>query len=446
MNIAAFDEAARVQLGRLSSTLGGAWAFAEPVELGLRAVATDPALAAELNGHDWAAVLRRAETDGVVVRPVRPASPVPFLGLEAVEPGGEPPGGNGRDEGADRGAGRERGAGEPDRPAVARVLVGDGLSGGPPGPTERSLLEIVADAMAAMAEVSEFAAESCRRAEKLELRASTDPLTGLLNRRGWDRVLAREQGLCRRHGLSAEVVVVDLDGLKELNDAYGHEAGDAMIMRAATYIFSAVRAHDSVCRLGGDEFVVLAVGAEGEGLPVGARVDLILQEADIAASVGSALSQGSDASLIDAWRTADLRMYRAKQRRRSSGTSAVAADEVAADELAADGLSADDRLADGDAPSTGELAQSTRRHVRPAGAARSTGAGAPGTERSGALVPPSPEPGPNEPSSPWAARSMRASLVAVPARDEPDAPSQHSHDRSADTSIEVRGRRRRTSP
>jgi len=446
-----------VQLGRLSSTLGGAWAFAEPVELGLRAVATDPALAAELNGQDWAAVLRRAETDGVVVRPVRPASPVPFLGREAVEPVGEPPGGDGRDEGAHRGAGRERGAREPDRPAVARVLVGDGLSDGPPGPTVRSLLEIVADAMAAMAEVTEFAEESCRRAEKLERRASTDPLTGLLNRRGWDRVLAREQGLCRRHGLSAEVVVVDLDGLKELNDAYGHAAGDVMIMRAASYIFSAVRAHDSVGRLGGDEFVVLAVGAEGEGMPVGARVDLILREADIAASVGSALCQGSDASLIDAWRTADLRMYRAKQRRRSSGTSAVAADELAADELAADELgadeatvdelAADDGLADGDAPSTGELAQSTLRHVRPAGAARSTGAGAPGTECSGAGVPPSSEPGPNEPLSPRApARSTRASLVAVPARDEPDAPSEHSHDRSADTSIEVRGRRGRTSP
>ncbi len=87
----------------------------------------------------------------------------------------------------------------------------------------------------------------------------TDPLTGVLNRRGWALALDREERRCRRHGLDAVVAVVDLDRLKEVNDTGGHAAGDERIVACAQAIASAIRAEDTVARLGGDEFAVLAV-------------------------------------------------------------------------------------------------------------------------------------------------------------------------------------------
>ncbi len=73
-----------------------------------------------------------------------------------------------------------------------------------------------------------------RRNEHLELEALVDPLTSLLNRRAWDRLLAREEERCRRYGHTATVFVIDLDQLKEVNDAAGHAAGDALLVHASS--------------------------------------------------------------------------------------------------------------------------------------------------------------------------------------------------------------------
>ena len=154
-----------------------------------------------------------------------------------------------------------------------------------------------------------------RRAERAESEATTDPLTGLGNRRGWDRVLAAEEARCRRHGHPATVIVLDLDGLKGVNDAGGHAAGDDLLRRSAEVLAGSARASDYVARLGGDEFGLLAVeagpaGGEAEAARIRARLD----EAGVGAAVGVA-SRDPAGTLEDAWREADADMYRHKRLR-----------------------------------------------------------------------------------------------------------------------------------
>lgn len=92
---------------------------------------------------------------------------------------------------------------------------------------------------------------------KVELLASTDPLTGLYNRRHLTGRLRQEFARARRNGRSMSVVLVDLDGFKQVNDRQGHEAGDLVLTTVATRLRNGVREVDMVARFGGDEFVLL---------------------------------------------------------------------------------------------------------------------------------------------------------------------------------------------
>ncbi len=97
------------------------------------------------------------------------------------------------------------------------------------------------------------------RAQLAELtaRAEIDPLTDILNRRGFERELKRSLAYVKRYGTSAALVYLDLDGFKHVNDRHGHAAGDAVLKAVAMVLNRHVRASDLVARLGGDEFVVL---------------------------------------------------------------------------------------------------------------------------------------------------------------------------------------------
>ena len=94
--------------------------------------------------------------------------------------------------------------------------------------------------------------------EHLRTLAVTDDLTGLLNRRGFFTRAARILQNLAASGSSATVFYVDIDGLKQINDTYGHDRGSATIVAAAEALSQTFRAADVVARLGGDEFVVLA--------------------------------------------------------------------------------------------------------------------------------------------------------------------------------------------
>src|SRR5437660_9578831 len=115
-------------------------------------------------------------------------------------------------------------------------------------------------AMRLVAEVErlelELAAARARMAE-LEARAEIDPLTDVLNRRGFQRELKRSLAYVKRYGPSAALLYLDLDAFKAINDRHGHAAGDAVLKAVAMVINRHVRASDVVARLGGDEFAVL---------------------------------------------------------------------------------------------------------------------------------------------------------------------------------------------
>jgi diguanylate cyclase (GGDEF)-like protein len=102
----------------------------------------------------------------------------------------------------------------------------------------------------------ELVAARARMAE-LEARANVDPLTEILNRRGFERELKRSLAYVKRYGVSAALVYLDLDGFKAVNDSHGHAAGDAVLKAVAMVLGRQVRASDVVARLGGDEFGVL---------------------------------------------------------------------------------------------------------------------------------------------------------------------------------------------
>jgi diguanylate cyclase (GGDEF)-like protein len=116
------------------------------------------------------------------------------------------------------------------------------------------------DAMNLSAEVErlerELAAARSQMAE-LATRADVDPLTEVLNRRGFERELARSLAHVKRYGTSAALICLDLDRFKPVNDRHGHAAGDAVLKAVAAVVTRHVRASDVVARLGGDEFVVL---------------------------------------------------------------------------------------------------------------------------------------------------------------------------------------------
>jgi diguanylate cyclase len=139
-------------------------------------------------------------------------------------------------------------------------------------------------------------------------------LTGCVNRRGWDRLLAAEDDRCVRHGLDAIVVALDLDGFKAINDNGGHEAGDEMLRRCARILRGALRGHDVIARPGGDEFALLAVhtDASGKPEPLLARLRATLAQEGVHASIAAA-TRSATGTLEEAWRAADREMLESKQ-------------------------------------------------------------------------------------------------------------------------------------
>lgn len=109
------------------------------------------------------------------------------------------------------------------------------------------------------------------RIAELERCADVDPLLDILNRRGFERELARSLAYVRRYGTAAALVYIDLDGFKAINDQHGHAAGDALLQAVARELTAHVRASDVVGRLGGDEFGALMWNVSGAQAGVRAR-------------------------------------------------------------------------------------------------------------------------------------------------------------------------------
>jgi diguanylate cyclase (GGDEF)-like protein len=162
-------------------------------------------------------------------------------------------------------------------------------------------------------EMSRLIAESTARGA-LEI-ANRDPATGLGNRRAWLHTLHVEAGRARRTGRPITIVILDIDGLKQVNDAYGHAAGDGLIARAAVALSGTRRATDVVCRLGGDEFGIAAADTDqASAEALAARVREALLEQGVNVSLGWATS--AHLGIDDLWQRADAAMYEDKRARR----------------------------------------------------------------------------------------------------------------------------------
>jgi diguanylate cyclase (GGDEF)-like protein len=161
-----------------------------------------------------------------------------------------------------------------------------------------------------------YGRRAAARAEASEQLALRDPLTGLGNRRAFDRLLAPE--LARSHP-DAAVLLVDLDGFKAINDTWGHDVGDEVLKAVADRLRQTARGSDFVARIGGDEFAVLArpsLQVEGlsERLSDAVRQPLHLTQQVLhpSASIGwAAVARGSTQE--DVLREADRMLYARKR-------------------------------------------------------------------------------------------------------------------------------------
>jgi diguanylate cyclase (GGDEF)-like protein len=154
-----------------------------------------------------------------------------------------------------------------------------------------------------------------------EARASTDPLTGLPNRRYFDEFVGLlAQG--RRAGDAVGILMIDIDRFKVLNDKHGHATGDAVLRSVAAAIVSAVRGDDVPVRFGGEEFVVLLRNpAPGVAVEVGERIRHAVGGLDLRAlgvppvsvSVGVAVAHDPDEDIATLLQIADQNLYSAKR-------------------------------------------------------------------------------------------------------------------------------------
>lgn len=164
-------------------------------------------------------------------------------------------------------------------------------------------------------------------ADEIEQLAFYDPLTKLPNRRLLQDRLKQALAASHRNGLSGGLLFIDMDNFKSLNDTFGHEMGDLLLIQVAERLLSCVRENDTVARLGGDEFIVLledldnaiseaAVQTEIIGKKILFTLNQLYQlntlEYRSTPSIGAVLFTGNEQSADELLKQADIAMYQAK--------------------------------------------------------------------------------------------------------------------------------------
>jgi diguanylate cyclase (GGDEF)-like protein len=178
-----------------------------------------------------------------------------------------------------------------------------------------------------MAAVADQVAIALDRARQFSNEARTDHLTGLANRREFERVMEREVALAERHGRQLTVLMIDVDNLKKINDRNGHGAGDAALRLVAQELQRVMRSSDVCGRLGGDEFGVAMPETDVRRAGDVARR---LRAAIQAMNLGSRTTHSVDISIgIAAWQSgmdwqslcalADRQLYEDKRHRKDVG-------------------------------------------------------------------------------------------------------------------------------
>jgi len=169
-------------------------------------------------------------------------------------------------------------------------------------------------------------AEMQNKINELEALAVTDPVTNLMNRRGFEKLFAQEQARMRRHDVPGSVLLLfDLDKFKEINDTHGHLAGDACLKKIGDFLRGRLRTLDGAARIGGDEFAVLLSHTDPEKAAVAiSEMKAILSDMDatwqdkklhFSASVGVEYIT-AEGTYESACHAADLSLYTSKKAKR----------------------------------------------------------------------------------------------------------------------------------
>ncbi|MBS3809346.1 MAG: GGDEF domain-containing protein, partial [Desulfobacterales bacterium] len=157
---------------------------------------------------------------------------------------------------------------------------------------------------------------------ELKRQAATDSLTGLNNRRRYEALFRHEFRRTKRYGGRLSLFVLDLDHFKQVNDNYGHSAGDTALQKLADLCRSSLREPDIIGRLGGEEFVVLLPDTGGsDAYNVADRLRKKISETEIktdhgrftlTATIGVAEASPDDKEIEDLVRRADTALYKGK--------------------------------------------------------------------------------------------------------------------------------------
>jgi diguanylate cyclase (GGDEF)-like protein len=183
-------------------------------------------------------------------------------------------------------------------------------------------------------ELEEAIEERKRAEEELRELSLTDELTGLNNRRGFFTLAEYHLKAARRMNQSSLMIYADMDGLKQINDNFGHQEGSRAIRQTADILRQTFRESDIIARLGGDEFVILAAGASDRLDNLSSRLQGKLETYNEQADHGYALSLSLGAVEVEAGNSltieelvakADQAMYRHKGRKRLTAYVPVSA-------------------------------------------------------------------------------------------------------------------------
>jgi diguanylate cyclase (GGDEF)-like protein len=175
------------------------------------------------------------------------------------------------------------------------------------------------DQKTALQDLADLAAQEI----KIRSMAVTDPLTGALNRRVLDTMLQQAQARFLRRGEPFSFVLLDVDNFKHINDSFGHDVGDLVLIELTRTLFQCVRDEDAIFRLGGEEFGVILSGADAPAAKNAAErfrkeiaaisIPHPTEQVRFAASLGVATAQLSRPASDHLVRDADDAMYEAKR-------------------------------------------------------------------------------------------------------------------------------------
>ena len=194
-----------------------------------------------------------------------------------------------------------------------------------PRPTVIQWLTVAIVGGVAVVFVRRLTGESERQARRLAALAREDPLTGALNRRAIVERLTDDLVAARRSGAWPAIAVLDVDRFKDINDRFGHAAGDEALRALVTAVTRRLRAGDAVGRLGGEEFLVVLADADAAGAATYAEdlrtlvaSDVVARRTPFTISVGVAASDDGAMTADELLAAADAALYAAKRAGRNA--------------------------------------------------------------------------------------------------------------------------------